>query len=74
MAVRTTRGVKTCTECENSVYCETWAQVKCNVRKCYIDDPKRDALRCRNYKKDTRDESAKPKCHCKSCQSRNNEE
>ena len=66
--------MRNCAGCEHGIYCETWTQVKCLKKERYINDPKREALRCKDYKKDTREEDKKPKCQCKHCLSRVNED
>ena len=65
--------MRNCAGCEQAIYCETWTQVKCLKKGRYINDLKREALRCRDYKKDTREEDKKPKCQCKYCLSRGKE-
>lgn len=63
--------VRNCLNCEHGVFCDSWQELKClvNIRRIY--DPN-DALRCRDFKKDKRTE--KPKCQCKSCLARGNDE
>lgn len=65
--------MRNCFNCENTIYCDTFAEVKCTVKKRRVNDSKREALRCRDYKKDTREEDKKPKCQCKHCLSRGKE-
>lgn len=57
--------MRICSNCENSVWCSTFTEAKCIVKKRRINDLKREALRCKDFKKDTREE--KPKCRCKHC-------
>lgn len=64
--------MRICNNCENGIFCDTWTEVKCTIRKRRITDPKREALRCKNFKKDNREE--KPKCQCKQCMSRGKED
>lgn len=64
--------VRNCLNCEHGVFCDSWQELKClvNIRRIY--EPDRDALRCRDFKKDKRTE--KPKCQCKTCLVRGNDE
>lgn len=54
---------KNCTTCEEAIFCSSWGEYKCKIRKMNISDTDEGAF-CGLYKK------GKPStnCHCKVCE------
>ena len=64
--------MRICENCERGIQCDTFMDVKCLVKGRRIINSKNEALRCKDYKKDTREK--KTKCQCKHCLSKTDEE
>ena len=59
---------KSCMDCENSIWCDTWSEFKCVIKQRRIYEPENDALDCEDFKRERRGKNeAEPKCRCKHC-------
>ena len=61
-------NMKSCMDCENAIWCDTWCEFKCTVKVRRIYEPENEAYGCRDFKKDRRKEEVK--CQCKHCLSK----
>ena len=61
---------KECIKCTNSIFCATWGEYKCKVKKERVYG---DISECPDFKR--RDKNFKePKCQCEDCMSQGTEE
>ena len=66
---------KSCMDCKNSIFCNTFGEFKCTVKQRRIYEPENDARDCPDFEKERRGKNEEePKCHCKHCMSRSGED
>ena len=66
---------KSCMDCENAIWCETWGEFKCTAKVRRIYEPENEARGCEDFKKEHHSKYfEKPKCQCETCLSRSGEE
>ena len=54
-----------CDNCKKSIFCATWGEIKCLVKKLRIR-PNEDVSDCKDYQKRGTDEE-NPECQCDDC-------